>query len=135
MNNEFSDLNLSLDWLEDEFALFLILGDNSEKMDTFLKEKGYHVFKIDINNYQSEDYFRDFMDCLRENNKVSHIWVKLNIEDDKRVSVILSLLNRIRSRLEANKKHVYIQLKASYGPKIVTYAPDLLTIRQNIIEI
>ena len=79
MNNEFSDLNLSLDWLEDEFALFLILGDNSEKMDTFLKEKGYHVFKIDINNYQSEDYFRDFMDCLRENNKVSHILSLIHI--------------------------------------------------------
>ncbi|MEJ2065752.1 MAG: tetratricopeptide repeat protein, partial [Reinekea sp.] len=142
-----AELKLTLDWHQD-FALFFVLVEHSkaaielrQRLDDYAHSYGKILSWIkpeSIDDAQTTSIQQLFSDSHRPG---MPIWLELSALDveqrwDEVRWKVLSVLNKRRSQLEnIIDSPVFIQLPYAFAPRIVECAPDLWTIRQQVIEL
>ena len=138
-----AEIKLILDWHRD-FSLFFVLGQNTlssmalrQRLQDYLRAITRPLNWIhpdspaDIDQHLTELFAR----------LGQPVWLGLGEQDsrgkwDRARQQALGLLNRRRSTLEtAMRGPLFIQLPEDFAAHIVTWAPDLWSIRQQVIEL
>ena len=139
-----AEVKLTLDWHSD-FSLFFVLSQNNlssaalrQRLQDYLRAITGPLKWInpaspaDINRHLADRFFARLG---------RPAWLELGRQDsrekwDQARQRALSLLNRRRSKLEAEMRGpLFIQLPEYFAAQIVTWAPDLWSIRQQVIEL
>ncbi len=153
-----TEIKLLLDWHQD-FSLFFVLVEDSRAAIT-LRE---HVNDLMRSHCKPLRWLRSTDARKAETTLIAElfdetrtqgapVWLELSAVDavvnaspessqteqpwDRARKTILSILNKRRSELEKRlNSPLFIQLPLSFAPHIVTMAPDLWSIRQQLIEL
>ena len=139
-----AEIKLTLDWHRD-FSLFFVLGQNTlssmalrQRLQDYLRAITsplnwiHPASPADIDQHLTEQLFA---------RPGPPVWLELGGQDsrgqwDRARQQALGLLNRRRSTLEtAMRGPLFIQLPEDFAAHIVTWAPDLWSIRQQLIEL
>ena len=139
-----AEIKLTLDWHRD-FSLFFVLGQNTlssmalrQRLQDYLRAITsplnwiHPASPADINQQLADRLFA---------RPGQPVWLELGGQDsrgkwDRARQQALGLLNRRRSTLEtAMRGPLFIQLPEDFAAHIVTWAPDLWSIRQQVIEL
>ena len=139
-----AEIKLALDWHSD-FSLFFVLGQNTlsstalrQRLQDYLRAITsplnwiHPASPADIDQHLTEQLFA---------RPGPPVWLELGRQDsrgkwDRARQQALGLLNRRRSKLEtAMRGPLFIQLPEDFAAHIVTWAPDLWSIRQQLIEL
>lgn len=139
-----AELKLTLDWHSD-FSLFFVLSQNSlsstalrQRLQDYLRAITGPLKWInpaspaDINQHLADQFFARLG---------RPVWLELGGQDsqgewDRARQRALNLLNRRRGQLETEMRGpLFIQLPEDFAAQIVTWAPDLWSIRQQVIEL
>ena len=140
-----AEIKLILDWHK-RFSLFFVLSQDilseilRERLQDYLKSIAKDINFIDPK--KPEDISRDLTDKLFAHSN-RPVWLELRDKEGNRESKwdqarqhALGLLNRWRSKLEEEiDSPLFIHLPEHFAAQIVTWAPDLWSIRQQIIEL
>ena len=151
MNNHdfeaiWSELKLTLEWHED-FSLFFVFVENTQasfalkqRLDDFMRSHSKPLRRIkpitqtDLPNKVIDEIFD-------ANASYSPVWVALTQVDQEGVwdtlrAKTLATLNKRRSQLEnIVKSPIFIELPYTCAANVVTWAPDIWSVRQQIIEL
>ena len=139
-----AEIKLTLDWHRD-FSLFFVLTQNTlssialrQRLQDYLRAITsplnwiHPASPVDINQQLADRLFA---------RPGPPVWLELGRQDsqgkwDRARQQALGLLNRRRSTLEtAMHGPLFIQLPEDFAAHIVTWAPDLWSIRQQLIEL
>ena len=139
-----AEIKLILDWHSD-FSLFFVLGQNTlsstalrQRLQDYLRAITgplnwiHPASPVDIDQQLAEQLFA---------RPGPPVWLELGRQDsqgkwDRARQQALGLLNRRRSTLEtAMHGPLFIELPEDFAAHIVTWAPDLWSIRQQLIEL
>ena len=139
-----AEIKLTLDWHRD-FSLFFVLTQNTlsstalrQRLQDYLRAITsplnwiHPASPADIDQHLTEQLFA---------RPGPPVWLELGRQDsqgqwDRARQQALGLLNRRRSRLEtAMHGPLFIQLPEDFAAHIVTWGPDLWSIRQQVIEL
>ena len=139
-----AEIKLTLDWHRD-FSLFFVLTQNTlssialrQRLQDYLRAITsplnwiHPASPVDINQQLADRLFA---------RPGPPVWLELGRQDnrgqwDRARQQALGLLNRRRSTLEtAMRGPLFIQLPEDFAAHIVTWAPDLWSIRQQLIEL
>ena len=139
-----AEIKLTLDWHRD-FSLFFVLGQNTlssmalrQRLQDYLRAITsplnwiHPASPVDINQQLADRLFA---------RPGPPVWLELGDQDsrgqwDRARQQALGLLNRRRSTLEtAMRGPLFIQVPEDFAAQIVTWAPDLWSIRQQLIEL
>ena len=139
-----AEIKLTLDWHRD-FSLFFVLTQNTlsstalrQRLQDYLRAITsplnwiHPASPADIDQHLTEQLFA---------RPGPPVWLELGGQDsqgkwDRARQQALGLLNRRRSTLEtAMRGPLFIQLPEDFAAHIVTWAPDLWSIRQQVIEL
>lgn len=139
-----AEIKLILDWHRD-FSLFFVLGQNTLSSTALRQRLQDYLRAITsplnwIHPASPEDINQQLADRLFAR-PGPPVWLELGGQDsqgkwDRARQQALGLLNRRRSTLEtAMHGPLFIQLPEDFAAHIVTWAPDLWSIRQQVIEL
>ena len=139
-----AEIKLILDWHRD-FSLFFVLTQNTlsstalrQRLQDYLRAITgplnwiHPASPVDIDQHLTEQLFA---------RPGPPVWLELGGQDsqgkwDRARQQALGLLNRRRSTLEtAMRGPLFIQLPGDFAAHIVTWAPDLWSIREQVIEL
>ncbi|NAO20178.1 tetratricopeptide repeat protein [Vibrio cholerae] len=142
-----AELKLTLEWHHDFSLFFVFVADTKaslalkQRLDDYMRSHSKALRRI--NPHKVEDLPKNVINRIfHENtNSSSAIWLDLTEQDNDGIwdefrAKTLATLNKRRSQLEKTiKSPLFIELPFACAAHLVTWAPDLWSVRQQTIEL
>ncbi|HDZ9286274.1 TPA: tetratricopeptide repeat protein, partial [Vibrio cholerae] len=142
-----AELKLTLEWHHDFSLFFVFVADTKaslalkQRLDDYMRSHSKALRRI--NPHKVEELPKNVINRIfHENtNSSSAIWLDLTEQDNDGIwdefrAKTLATLNKRRSQLEKTiKSPLFIELPFACAAHIVTWAPDLWSVRQQTIEL